>query len=350
MADAKERKALAKELETPEEKRQRRLEKKAKKDAKRKREGESEKAEDDLMGYTNDSNPFGDSNLTEKFVWKLKHEKEEKRGVAKDARADQRRKEEVRKEIEKVKKRREEREQEKAEWEEEKARLQREQDVQSFQDWESKEDEFYLKQAKMAAEIRIQQGRAKPIDILYKNLSMDQDFDFEVNEPYQIFQGLGLQELEQLKKDIHVYLELDNHREFWSSLAIVCDDELEAARKRDALEKARSKAEMMRYAGNTGMHEAVDSDVHDIFKGKSSKELETLQASITQQIESGVAVDVEYWETLLKKLVVFKAKAKLKEIHADMLRRKLSELENMKQNNKDGPTTATTSDKEPAPR
>lgn len=39
----------------------------------------------------------------------------------------------------------------------------------------------------MAAEIRIQQGRAKPIDILYKNLSMDSDFDFEMNEPYVIF-------------------------------------------------------------------------------------------------------------------------------------------------------------------
>ena len=40
----------------------------------------------------------------------------------------------------------------------------------------------------MAAEIRIQQGRAKPIDILYKNLSMEtEEFDFEVNEPYQIF-------------------------------------------------------------------------------------------------------------------------------------------------------------------
>jgi hypothetical protein len=344
--EEQDRKALAKLMETPEEKRQRRLEKKAKKEAKRKREGEGE---DDLMGYTNDSNPFGDSNLTEKFVWKLKQEKEEKKGTVKDPKQDQKRKEEIRKEIEKVKKRREERELEKAQWEEEKARLQREQDAQSFQDWESKEDEFYLKQAKMAAEIRIQQGRAKPIDILYKNLSMDKDFDFEVNEPYQIFKGLGLAELEELKNDIRVYLELDTHREFWSSLAIVCDDELDAAKKRDALEKSKSKAEMMRFGGNTGIHEAVDSDVHDIFKGKSSKELDTLQESISQQIESGAAIDVEYWESLLKKLTVFKAKAKLKEIHTDMLRRKLTELEAMKHELGAGTTTSTSSDKAEPP-
>jgi len=112
-------------------------------------------------------------------------------------------------------------------------------------------------------------------------------------------------------------------------LSTVCDDELETARKNEAIEKARNKADIMRFAGNSGMHEAINSDVHDIFKGKTSKELDELQASITQQIESGVAVDVEYWESLLKKLVVFRAKAKLKEIHADMLRRKLAELETM---------------------
>ena len=65
----------------------------AKKEAKRKRDGDDG---DDLMGYTNDSNPFGDSNLTEKFVWKLKHEKEEKKGIVKDPKADLRRKEEIR--------------------------------------------------------------------------------------------------------------------------------------------------------------------------------------------------------------------------------------------------------------
>ncbi len=51
------------------------------------------------MGYTNDSNPFGDSNLTEKFVWKLKNEKEEKLGLKGDAKLeaekDKRRKEEI---------------------------------------------------------------------------------------------------------------------------------------------------------------------------------------------------------------------------------------------------------------
>lgn len=117
-------------------------------------------------------------------------------------------------------------------------------------------------------------------------------------------------ELEELKKDISMYLELDTHKDFWKALSIVCDDELETARKNDAIEKAKStislhfkelslknisdKADIMRFAGNSGMHESINSDVHDIFHGKSSKELDELHASITAQIESGLAVDVEY--------------------------------------------------------
>jgi hypothetical protein len=339
MGKDKDQKQLDKLTETPEEKKRRRQEKKEKKEAKRAKN-------DDLMGYTNESNPFGDSNLTEKFVWKLKKEKEEKLGI-KD-KHDENRKDEIRQEIAKVKKRREERELEKAQWEEEKARMQREADAGSYKDWESKEDEFYLRQAKMAAEIRIKQGRAKPIDILYKNLSMDTDFDFEMNEPYQIFKGLDLLELEELKKDIKMYLELDTHKDFWQALTTVCDDELETARKHDAVMKAKSKSDMMRFAGNTGMHEAITDDVHELFKGKTSKELDELQATITLQIESGAAMDVEYWETLLKKLAVFRAKAKLKEIHADMLRKKLAELESMQAQQSMGsetaspPTTTTT--------
>lgn len=49
-----------------------------------------------MMGYTNESNPFGDSNLTEKFVWKLKNEKEEKVGSRSDSKSDGQRKDEIR--------------------------------------------------------------------------------------------------------------------------------------------------------------------------------------------------------------------------------------------------------------
>ena len=64
----REAKQLQKELETPEEKYRRRMEKKTKK-AERKSKDEA------LLGYTNESNPFGDANLSESFVWKKKVDK-----------------------------------------------------------------------------------------------------------------------------------------------------------------------------------------------------------------------------------------------------------------------------------
>jgi len=33
------------------------------------------------LGYTNTDNPFGDSNLTQKFVWQKKREQEAKQGI-----------------------------------------------------------------------------------------------------------------------------------------------------------------------------------------------------------------------------------------------------------------------------
>jgi len=52
---------------------------------------------------------------------------------------------------------------------------------------------------------------------------------------------------------------------------------------------------------------------------------------------------VEYWETLLKRLIVYQAKAKLKEIHASLLKKKLSQLEDMQR------TVATSVHHDPYP-
>ena len=65
-----------KALETPEEKRRRRL---MKKEAKERKEKEQMGWDNELLHYTNNDNPFGDSNLLDKFVWRKKLEKEGKR-------------------------------------------------------------------------------------------------------------------------------------------------------------------------------------------------------------------------------------------------------------------------------
>ena len=88
-----------------------------------------------------------------------------------------------------MKRRREEREREQAWMEEEKARMQRMREEQQHAEWEKSADQFHLEQSKVRAKIRIREGRAKPIDVLAKNLHED-DMDVELTEPYKLFRGL----------------------------------------------------------------------------------------------------------------------------------------------------------------
>ena len=64
--DRKNKKEMLKALETPEEKRARRL---AKKETKEKKRREKMGWSEEYMGYTNADNPFGDNNLLGSFKW-----------------------------------------------------------------------------------------------------------------------------------------------------------------------------------------------------------------------------------------------------------------------------------------
>lgn len=197
-------------LETPEEKRARRV---AKKDAKDRFRREMRGWGKEYLGYTNTDNPFGDHHLSESFVWHKKH-------ASKDFSRDQLQKmqaqkmEENKRELEAVRKRRLEREKEKEEREKEMEMMQRDKEVEYYKSWEQQEDTFHLEQAKLRSRIRIADGRAKPIDLLSKYIAdhddqaggilLDISSAIEVMEPTQFLVGLGVNDLEDLIEDIKV--------------------------------------------------------------------------------------------------------------------------------------------------
>ncbi|PNT31137.1 hypothetical protein POPTR_006G118700v4 [Populus trichocarpa] len=290
-----------------------------------------------VSGYSNDSNPFGDSNLNEKFVWRKKIERDVSQGVPLDmfsVKAEKKKQRERMAEIEKVKKRREERALEKAQHEEEMAILARERARAEFQDWEKKEEEFHFDQSKVRSEIRLREGRVKPIDVLSKHLNVSDDLDIEIDEPYMVFKGLTAKEMEELHDDIKMHLDMDRktqtHIDYWEALLVVCNWELAEARKKDALDRARVRGEQPPsefLAEERGLHSSIEADVRNLLEGKTSNELEALRSQIESQMSSGTAKVVEYWEAVLKRLQIYKAKACLKEIHAKMLRKHLQRLE-----------------------
>jgi len=200
--------------------------------------------------------------------------------------------------------------------EEEKARMQKETEEQSHFQWEQQADQFHLEQAKLRSKIRLKEGRAKPIDMLAKNLVSD-DTDVEMQEPYKLFRGLDLDQLEELEKDISVHAGLDNeNRAFWEAMTTVCDDELETARRYAAGGGV---------AYSEGVDPAVAEELEKSFQGKSLYDLEEQEDQVKECLDNGD--DVDFYEHVLKRLVIAKAKARLNEIHKKILQRRLDSVE-----------------------
>jgi hypothetical protein len=170
---------------------------------------------------------------------------------------------------------------------------------------------FHFDQSKVRSEIRLHEGHTKPIDVLSKHINPPDDLDIEVNEPYMVFKGLTVKEMEELHEDIKMHLDLDRatptHTEFWEALMVVCDWELAESRRKDALDRARVRGEEP--------------------PAELLAEERGLLSSIESEMRSGNAKVVEYWEAFLNRLHIFKAKVCLREIHTKMLRKHLQRLE-----------------------
>lgn len=75
---------------------------------------------------------------------------------------------------------------------------------------------------------------------------------------------------------------------------VVCKDHLERIKDSDR----------MGFEGTA----AVESEVTALLAGKSYDDLASLQRRIQDKLTSGEPIDTDYWENLLKKLLVWKAK------------------------------------------
>lgn len=175
------------------------------------------------------------------------------------------------------------------------------------------EDKFVLKQSKKKADIRVREGRAKPADYLAFNLRYidndrdvfdddDEDVEIQVPSPERIVDGsslAGLKELEEGIKSFHTLETSQRNREYWSSLLVLCNDRRTKLQGNDHEGRAVS---------------SVSSDVDRILGPKTFEQLESLEKQIKAKLRSDEQIDTDYWQGLLKNLLVYKAKAKLKKI------------------------------------
>lgn len=294
--------------------------------------------------YSAEDNPFNDPTLGHKFKWGKKEEKERKQGLSREQaeKRNAQRRQEAMVEIEKLNAKRAEREKQAALREEEESRMARLAESAQMASWVAKEDDFHLEQAQRRAVIRIKENRAKPIDLLSMNLKwadpniiaeqeskQDDDDDeagleIDLDEPYTIFEDLKLEETQELHQDIQMYLQLeknDANLDFWRSMLIVCDDKLEQLQ-----EEQDHAVGAATPATNARQDPEERGRINHMLSSKSTDELQQLQDQVRAKLASGEPVDVEYWERVLKSIVVWRAKARLRDMHEAVLSNRLEYL------------------------
>ncbi|XP_040195610.1 cactin-like [Rana temporaria] len=173
------------------------------------------------------------------------------------------------------------------------------------------------------SKIRIRDGRAKPIDLLAKYISAeDDDLAVEMHEPYTFLTGLTVSDLEDLLEDIRIYMELEQGKnvDFWKDMTIITEDEISKLRKLESFGKGPGER-------REGVNASVCTDVQAVFKGKTYSQLQVISQGIESKIKAGGPnLDIGYWESLLQQLRAYMARARLRERHQDILRQKLFKL------------------------
>ncbi len=172
-----------------------------------------------------------------------------------------------------------------------------------------------LKQAKKKAQIRVREGRAKPIDwlaVILRVIDPDRDLldddedevQSDVVDPEGVFEGLNDKALEELSGEIASYIALETNRQnqdYWRTMQIICND-----RRQKLRPQARAVS-------------TVAADVDKLLGPKTYEQLEKLEGNIRAKLRSGEDIDEDYWEQLLRSLLVWKAKAKLKKVYQSVL-------------------------------
>lgn len=281
----------------------------------------------DLYGYSDDNNPFGDPELSKPFHWQAKIEKLSKKGLNAQMDCDtllgklRKAKEEIERiRIKKIK-REEERTLSKQVYN---LAPDEKEDEELFEEWKKKDEKFYLAQEKLRMEIRIKEGREKPIDFLFKVIMIWKEIypvppEFwsvkEYQKPYLVFPILTLKGLNEIYTNIITQIAIEKERlmnnnfvcfyldiqknfnvqrdlthkdieefiDYWSALLILCETYLNPEKDIRNI--------------NIEIKNSIDA----IIKGKDFSELYDLENDVTKTLnEITSPSDIEYWTNVIK--------------------------------------------------
>jgi len=182
--------------------------------------------------------------------------------------------------------------------------------------WEANSEAFHIEQAKQRSEIRIKEHREKPVDFFAKiwlifdrALKVPEDFclNQEYRESYRIFEKVVSRDFPELRNDIETHSKFkkgEDYINYWNSLLVLCEFYEENS--------GISSSEHKIY--REGIDEAVEEDVENFIESKTAIELEHLEKEISRKlVERSFLLDLQYWETILKRIKITKAKKHITE-------------------------------------
>lgn len=301
------------------------------------------------LGYSNDVNPFGDSDLLKPFVWgkKQTQEKEQLKSGAPVRISSAAARDTAMSEIEGVRARRAQREEEAKEA----ARLRLEEhrlkEIAALGDWQGQEHAFHLKQVAQRSTIRIIEGREECIDQLVKNILLvqaakvpqsdyhrhmeanqlldSQNSRLQRTDPTNLLSRASLEELDTILSAIAQFVNLQekgvpvsadtedgaSYLEYWANLLLVANaTKLHLQRK--ASKGAASDA-------TKSVHASVEEDVTHLLAGKDVDALRKLQESIDTGIADGTRTNKEYWVAMSGEVGLHIARTRLKSLHESLI-------------------------------
>ncbi|KAL8401330.1 hypothetical protein RB596_008222 [Gaeumannomyces avenae] len=206
------------------------------------------------------------------------------------------------------------------------------------------EDKFVLRQSKKKADIRVRERRAKPADFLAFNLRwVDEDRDtldddeadvaINVPRPAKLIAGLSERQLDGVETEIRSYLTLETsarNLEYWRALQALCaDHRKQLGRPEGGGGGGSGSGSGGGEGGGATAAESVAASVDKLLGPKSYEQLEALEKQIRAKLDSNEQIDPDYWENLLKSLLVYKAKARLNVIMEEIHQVRLELLKNL---------------------
>ncbi|PRP79592.1 hypothetical protein PROFUN_14526 [Planoprotostelium fungivorum] len=235
-----------------------------------------------------------------RFVWTKRDSQQRPGSLSAD---DQRRRaQDIQSEIDKVKRRRVEREANHHERERQKDREVRNRENANVAEWEEKDNQFFRNQDMLAIQIRLKEGRAKPLDKLYKLIYKDAQYPIR-QDALQIIKNLNPKELEEVESNIEKYSSLEEGGKiYWDALRATIQNQRQKLKDRE---------------GKDAADDSISKDIKSIFEGKDYNELVDMERQIEDNQNGDEAAIPEYWDSVLKKLRVRKAKIKLAELKGD---------------------------------